>query len=425
LSGSNAGSGLWAAAKESARAWLSTAPFLAVCFGTTSLVALIANVLLLPLGAALIPLVVAQLLAAGLGIGDVCGTRWAFETASGAFIAASRLCSSLDPGLRIPPLTLVQGLGAALLAASWLARARWSFRLNATGLALMAGCVSEWNVRHDLAEHELRVTFLDVGQGDSVLLQTGTGHTALIDAGGAVHGGPDPGAESVLPLLRALRISKLDLVVLSHPHPDHYGGLRAVLDTLPVAELWDTGQAEAEQAEGSASQLLRHARAAGVRVRRPSELCGRGQRLGAVPIQVLAPCPAFDEALGPNDNSFVLRLQHGARSFLFTGDVEHEAEASLVQRLGSALDSDVLKVPHHGSRTSSTAAFLKTVSPRLSVISAGAHNRFGHPHEDVLERMKSASERVLRTDRAGGIKVTSDGQRLSVEAFDPTFASQI
>src|SRR5690606_9211712 len=103
--------------------------------------------------------------------------------------------------------------------------------------------------------------------------ETGAGRTALIDAGGRIGGGPDPGQQAVLPVLRARRIARLDVVVLSHPHPDHYGGLAAVLEAMPVGELWDTGQAEAEGAGGEVARLLARARELGVRVRGPADLC--------------------------------------------------------------------------------------------------------------------------------------------------------
>jgi competence protein ComEC len=263
------------------------------------------------------------------------------------------------------------------------------------------------------------VTFLDVSQGDSALLEA-RGHAALIDAGGSIGGGPDPGALAVVPLLRARRISHLDWVVLSHPHPDHYGGLRAVFEAVSVHELWDTGQAEGEAAEegGAVAELIATARAHGTRIRRPSQLCGREHTLGVARVGVLAPCPEFDLGRGPNDNSFVLRVAHGARSFLFTGDIEHEAETDLT-REPSALRSDVLKVPHHGSRTSSSQALLRAVSPSLAVVSAGRANRFGHPHPEVAARLAEHVRRVLRTDQVGGVQIVSDGRNLTVTTASP------
>jgi competence protein ComEC len=152
-------------------------------------------------------------------------------------------------------------------------------------------------------------------------------------------------------------------------------------------------------------------------VRGPEELCGREHALGPARIQVLAPCPAFDPVRNVNDNSFVLRLAHGARSVLFTGDAEGEQEAWLLSQRARALASDVLKVGHHGSRTSSSEPFVEAVAPRLAVISAGRGNSFGHPHADVLERLQRHMPHVLRTDRVGGVQVWTDGRDLRVEAW--------
>jgi competence protein ComEC len=336
------GSDVWKALIESLRAWVSTAPFLVLCFGGTSLIAILANVVLLPLGGLLIPLAVAHLLAAVVGISRELGTQAALEAASGAFIGASRWCAQLDPGVRLPAPTPLQLAALSVLAAVLLlVRAR---RVQLVTLALVIAVVAgaELALRHALPEGALQIVFLDVGQGDAALIQTAEGKAMLIDAGGSVGGGPDPGAASVLPVLQALRIARLDVVVMTHPHPDHYGGLEAVLQALPVGELWDTGQAGAEGG-GGAERVVALAARRGARVRRPDQLCGSAERLGAARLRVLWPCPSFDEALGPNDNSFVIKLEHGSRSVLFTGDVEQQAEAELVHRVADTLRSDVLK----------------------------------------------------------------------------------
>lgn len=400
------------ALRTSVRAWLATTPFLLLCFGQLSLIPVLANVALLPLGEALVPLAALHLLGAAL---DVLPTGALFSLADGAFVEAARLCAALDPGLVLPPPTPLQAIAWGCIALCWLVPLGWRAQLSmvAAGVAVLAG--AEWMQRHALAPGALRVTFLDVGQGDATLLES-EGQAMLIDAGGAIGPGPDPGALSVLPALRARRISKLDRVVLSHPHPDHYGGLRAVLDALPVHELWDNGQAEAESDHGPVLELLAAARARGTLVRAPSTLCGRALTLGRAQLEVLAPCPGFDFTREANDNSFVLRVTHGRMRFLLTGDVEREAEADLVAR-GVALRSEVLKVGHHGSRSSSTQAFLAAVAPTLAVISAGRGNQFGHPHAEVVERL---GKRLLRTDLDGGIEFLSDGSRVRFRtAHDP------
>ncbi len=402
----------FSALRESVRAWLATAPFLVWTFGSTSLVALPANVLLLPLGALLIPLAVAHLGAALLGLAGL--TQWAFEAGSGAFVGSSRLLAALDPGFVLPPLTPLQGLACSAASLAWLTRAQLRTKLAVTGVCALLGLGAELALRWELGRDELRVTFLDVGQGDATLLELGSGHAMLIDGGGSLQGSPDPGEHAILPLLRALRIDRLDLVVLSHPHPDHYGGLGAVLANVPVTALWDSGQARAESGDGPASRLLALAEKRGTRVLGPRELCGKPHALGGVSLEVLAPCPAFDEALGANDNSLVIRARHGQRTLLFTGDIEEQAEAQLLQH-AQRLRADVLKVPHHGSRTSSSEAFVRAVAPELAIISAGRGNRFGHPHAEVEARLRTLVKQVLRIDQLGGVRLTSDGRELSIE----------
>ncbi len=414
----NAEGGVKKTLRESTRAWVATAPFLAVTFGNLQLAGIVANVVLAPVGAALIPMVVVHALCA-LALPVLSPlTADAFEALSGAFVVVAAMANDLLPTLRVPPATSLQALCFAGLGAIWLCRATTARRLWLSAASLCVYAAVELWLRHPLAPHELRATYLDVGQGDAVLIETGDRHHALIDAGGAVPAGPDPGQRSVLPQLRALRIEWLDLVVLSHPHPDHYGGLRAVFDEVPVREIWDTGQACAEHPDGVVCQLLDEARGRGTRVLGPTELCGAARGFHGAALEVLAPCPAFDEGHGENDNSLVVRLSHGARRFLFTGDVERSAEAALVQQRGEGLRADVLKVAHHGSRTSSTEGFLRAVRPWLSVVSAGRGNRFGHPHADVIERLSAHSTHVLRVDRVGGVRVLSDGERLRVDAFD-------
>jgi competence protein ComEC len=415
---------LSAALRLSVRTALATAPLVLWCFGSLPWVGVLANVWLLPLGS----LVLVQLAAVHALLAS-CGPPGAlsaplFALASDGFVAACGLFARLAPSSAWPPLDLPQGITLALTAAAllWLrsARRRW--------LSLLLGVCTvlafELRLRaNERPRDQLRVSFLDVGQGDAALIDLPDGRAMLIDAGGNPGGGPDPGAWAVAPLLRARRRDHLDWVVLTHPHPDHYGGLNAILEQVSIGELWDNGQGPAEAdlnaPSAEAARLIERARTAGARVRGPAELCGRPLRAGAARIEVLAPCPRHDPAYDANDNSLVLRIDYGQRSFLFAGDAEAHAEAMLV---GSAarLRADVLKVAHHGSRTSSTPAFLRAVAPRLAVVSAGATNRFGHPHVEVIDRLRAQRVRTLTLGDEGGTIVRSDGRRLEVETWAGT-----
>ena len=134
-------------------------------------------------------------------------------------------------------------------------------------------------------------------------------------------------------------------------------------------------------------------------------------------MDILAPCPDFSADLGPNDNSFVVRIAYGRRAFLFVGDAERAEEATLLARSGSALRADVLKVGHHGSRTSSSRDLLAAVSPEVAVISVGRRNRFGHPSTTTIEALAAAHAGVWRTDRDGAVTVTTDGDALEVTSM--------
>jgi competence protein ComEC len=251
---------------------------------------------------------------------------------------------------------------------------------------------------------------LDVGQGDATLVDFPDGSIWLIDGGGFVGSPVDPGRSVILPELAARRRSRIDVMVLSHPHPDHFTGLESVLTAVEVGEFWDTGQGLAQGAGPTYARIRALLRAKGVHVREPAELCGRFERAG-VRIEVLSPCPSFRPGLGANDNSLVIRLAFGSRAFLFTGDAEHEAEARLLES-GVALRADFLKVGHHGSRTSSTPAFLDAVQPRVATMSTGVRNRFGHPHAETLVKLQARGIAALRTDRFGAVRVETDGNEL-------------
>jgi competence protein ComEC len=262
----------------------------------------------------------------------------------------------------------------------------------------------------------LRATFLDVGQGDAAIVDLPDGEGLMVDGGGLVGSPIDVGVRVIAPELRARRRQSLAAVVLSHPHPDHFGGLATGLDATAIGALWDTGQGEREGVGGGYALLLGEARARAVPVVGPGELCGE-RAVGGARIEVLAPCPAFSPDRGPNDNSFVLRISYGARSLLLVGDSERDEEGLLLSTARERLRADVLKVGHHGSRTSSSPALLAAVAPLHAIVSVGRRNRFGHPHPLTLGALAASGARVWRTDRDGAVTVTTDGSSLDVRSI--------
>jgi competence protein ComEC len=398
------------------RTTLATAPILYFYFGSVPLVGLVANLVLVPFGSfVLVPLANLHALVATLV--PVLGPMTAalFEPCALGFLAAARAFAEIDPDLALPPPSAIE-LAALSAACFSLVFLRGRTRLVCAALALLALGLGEVELRHRAdAGDSLRVTFLDVGQGDAAIVDLPDGTRMLVDAGGDPLGRADPGTRSVLAVLEARRVHSIDVAVMSHPHPDHYAGFAPLLDAIAFRELWDTGQARAEQPDSAAAKLRDEFERRGVRVLSPGVLCGEWW-FGATRVEVLWPCPAHDSGLGENDNSFVLALTHGRRRLLFTGDVEALAETELV-RLGGRLRADVLKVPHHGSRTSSSPALLDRVRPSLAIASSGRANRFGHPHPDVVARFRERGIALFRTDEDGGVEVTTDGRSIAARAW--------
>ena len=252
---------------------------------------------------------------------------------------------------------------------------------------------------HQRTSTTLSATFLDVGQGDACVLELPRGRVVVIDAGGSFDPAFDPGRDVIAPHLWRRGIRRIDLLVLSHPHPDHANGLPFLVENFPVGAIWTNGQASALPA---LERLRVAARERAVPFEAPHSL-----ELSGVRLTPLGPLDEYgrvaaDPAWSENDNSLVLAVEHAGRRLLFAGDVEREAEAQLAARAGPI---DVIKVPHHGSRTSSTPPLVVAARPSWAVISVGDRNRWGFPHPSVVARWEQAGARVRRTDRDGAVTV--------------------
>jgi competence protein ComEC len=403
-------------------AMLPCAPLLALLAPELTLAGIAANVLAAPFGETVaLPLCLSHVLLAPAPVLE----RGVALVASGALLVVKQIAresaAATFLAVRVPDPTpwhfalLALGGVALLVPLHASAEGRRIARFAcAAGLGAALWVVERAAREAGSSRGILRITALDVGQGDANLVELPDGTAWLFDAGGMVGNPIDTGAAVVLPVLRAKRRARLDVVVLTHPHPDHFGGLLAVLKAVEVGELWDSGQGEREGAGPAYRALLAFARQKRIPVRRPPAICGQPRRHGGAMLELLAPCPAYVPGRGANDNSLVVRVTYGARAALLTGDAETLEERELVARSGSALRADYLKVGHHGSRTSTSDALLAAVGPIWATLSCGVRNRFGHPHAAALERLAAHGVRAVRLDRAGSLEWTTDGRGMNV-----------
>lgn len=264
----------------------------------------------------------------------------------------------------------------------------------------------------------LRMTVLDVGQGDAIVLELPGKRTILIDGGGLFDDRFDIGEQVVVPFLLSRWIGHLDAVILSHPHPDHLNGLQAVLRHIPIGQVWDSGQRTAMPTYLWLEEVLRDKRI-------PHKILHDGYRTSEfAPVQIAVLHPSNAVLYGSprghfsdvNSNSLVLSVRYGKVTLLLPGDIEQEAEERLLEQ-GADLQAQVLKVPHHGGRTSSSEPFLARVHPRVAVVSAGYRNRFRHPHQETLDRYRANGIHLYRTDLDGAVTVSSDGNTVDVTTF--------
>jgi competence protein ComEC len=256
--------------------------------------------------------------------------------------------------------------------------------------------------------HVLRVTMMDVGQGEATLLQFPGGRSLLVDSA-AASPAFDAGERVVAPALWALGVRRLDWLAITHPDLDHDGGALAVATALNVREVWEGVPVQSDP-ERSALRRQMHERGGSWRQLRS----GDRLEVGGVDIQVLHPdLPDWERQRPRNDDSLVLRVTYGRTEFLLPGDVTAAIESGLPLDAGLA-SLRVLKLAHHGSRSSTTAGLLGTYKPVLALASAGQGNLFGHPAVAVLRRLENAQVRVFRTDRDHAITIESDGAGLRV-----------
>ena len=386
-----------------------TAPVLAWHFGQVPLLSLPSSVLLTPLVAAAVPGVLAAV------VMDVLGLPGASAPGAGAEVLLYAVTAAASALGEIPGTTWNASpqeaglLVAGALSALALGGVQWRNRpaVRATVVATGA-CVALWlgeSVLSIAGRGRIKIAAIDVGQGDAIAVRTPGGRWLLVDAGPRTRGA-DAGLARVIPYLRAQGVRRLEAVILTHPDEDHAGGLSAVLAHMTTRVVLGPGLGAGQRGHMDG---LEEARRAGVPWRRVRK--GDSWTTDGVVFRVLSPAnppatgpgpnPPPPAERSPNDWSVVLRITYGKFDALLMGDADDRIEAELLDQ-GKV---EVLKVGHHGSRTSTSAAFVQAVSPDYALVSAGARNRYGHPHPEVLTRLEGAGACVLRTDRQGTVSV--------------------
>jgi competence protein ComEC len=403
----------------SAATALATGPLVALYFNQLSLIGIVANMVVVPLaGAVLVPLGLTtglfSLLAGHLPLAGL------DQFVASAFVSLVSFFAELPHAavhLPAPGILFLTGYAGLLVSAALAVRARLlrthrpfdfpgrtSMSVFVT-MALSACLLLLVLALPHLRQPHTRVTFLDVGQGDSALVETAGGCTILIDGGGTRDNRFDTGRRVAAPYLWDRGVRSIDLAVLSHPHPDHMNGLTSLLGLFPVREVWTSGL------DTGLDGYREFVDAVGAN-RIPLRSVGAGTRISLkdATIEVLHPSRDFLQRsrkayAGENDRSLVLRVLVGQRTFLFPGDIHAGGEQALL-RSGRDLTADVVKVPHHGSRTSSSAGFVRAIGPSAAVVPVGAGNPYRHPAGETMERYRSAGARVFRTDLDGAVIVT-------------------
>jgi competence protein ComEC len=377
-------------------------------FGEVSIISPIANALFVPWLGALVPFAILGLLLSGFV--DVLG-YWLsipFDAfLSGVhqfvlFVSAQEWAwyETQLATLLIFPFWVV----FIFTFASWrIPELKWKLAV----ITLSLGCMVQLSMFFSTTKKgELTVTYFDVGQGDAALIQTPNGKTILIDAG-VWSPGFNSGKSLIIPHLQAEGITKLDAVVLSHPHADHIGGILDIMETIAIDTIYNSGF---EYESNLYHNYLQRASELSI----PVKAVTAGDRLFVDPsilALVLAPEGGRFNS-DPNQHSVVLEIVYGDTEFLFTGDAGEDQEERILENYGTILNTDILKVGHHGSKTSSGLAFMSATTPEIAITSLAEQNKFRHPHAEAVLRIAQFSDSLLFTSRDKAIILKSDGKRI-------------
>jgi len=404
----------WGLFSVSLAAAVGTWPLIATYFHQVSLVSVWANLVVVPLvGWVAIPCALAasvvSMLSPLVAAVPLHCAAWALE---GAARIAKVLAEVPHAWVRVGSPTPAEIVVSYLVPLLWVWDGPRRWRRWCIGACLAFLCASwTWAWLGPSFSKDLVVTFLSVGQGQSILMELPGGRRMLLDGGMAREGSYDAGERIIAPCLWKKRIGRIDYLVVTHGESDHYGGLGYIAEHFEVDEVWVTPLG-GDEGEGYSCFLALCSRKG---IARKTLHRGLGPlRVGPVVMDVLN--PAVPEEWGTsdlrtqNDRSLVLKVVYGESTFLFTGDISGRVEQMLVRSYGDMISSAVLSVPHHGSDSSSTEPFLRTVHPSVAVASVGSANRFGFPKQGVADRYERLGIPLYRTDLDGAVCIKSDGR---------------
>jgi competence protein ComEC len=401
-------------------------------FHRVSFSGLTANLLIVPLLNAVVPLGFISIFS---------GWHWVARMAGWLLRGSAHVAdwhARIEPNWRIadPPVWLAVACAAALVGSAVISRLivkknhgfggvlktaeiRWGTAGVGSALAavLATFALLVWHpFTPAIALKTLELTAIDVGQGDSLLVGFPDGRVMMVDGGGVLQFGIagraprkpnlDTGEDVVSPYLWNRGIRRIDVLVVTHAHEDHSGGAAALIENFRPREVWVGANPPAHVLE----------MAARFHIPVIEKRTGEPLAFGGAVLQILSPPTGYVAAKSGNNDSLAFRITYGSHSFLLTGDMERPMEARLLAG-GLDVHADVLKVGHHGSKTSTTQSFLEAVGPSIGIISDGFENSFGHPHRDVLARLAGRGSAVLRTDLDGLVTVRTDGRRLTMDTM--------
>jgi competence protein ComEC len=394
-------------------AQIGTLPFTLAYFNKLSVISLFTNIIVIPLAGIIVGLAIITLLIGSIIPSIATYLALVNNIVTSIMMDLIRFSGSLDFAfIRINNFSLLDSVFfyvfISLLIYSFRTSEKLFFKLFITIIILANIYIfSLLDNKKLLSDGLLNIMMIDVGQGDSFLIKFPNGKTALIDAG-IVDPFFDTGERIIIPLLDYLDIEKIDYGFVSHLDTDHYGGFASLIHNGRIKEIYRPKPDSSDKSIRFEKFLDKH--------KLPKKIYDKEKiQIGNVAIYIMNDASSdYLEKLSSNDRSGIIKIIFGKTSFLFVGDAEIPAEEYYLQRYKNFLDSDVLKVGHHGSKTGSSEKFLEAVSPKISLVSVGIKNKFGHPSEIVLNRLKELNSQILRTDSSGAVLLQSDGKEIKI-----------